>query len=238
VKRNIIPSILLFIIISRSGLYGINPVVTELVSINSNRQDTLKENQILYNGRIWKNLYYMVQEDQFLFSRKFLSGSVTVRGKTFGDISLMYDLFKDEILTPISTGGILQLNKEMVDSFSILYQNKTYRFTRFPEDSLEGLKGYVNVRYKGKIALYIKYSKKIDRQKTEGENDKFYLITRIFILKDDKVYLVTGKSDLFKVLNEDKAQIKNFIKKNNLLVSKKEPESFIPVLRFYDSISQ
>lgn len=213
-------------------------MVTELAAINLNRQDTLKDNQILYNGRIWKNLYYMVQEDQFLFSRKFLSGSVTVRGKMFADISLMYDLYKDEILTPVSQGGILQLNKEMVDSFSILFQNKTYQFTRFPEEGQEGLKGYVNVMYKGKTALYIKYSKKIDRQKTERENDKFYLITRIYLMKDDKVYLITGKSDLFKVFNEDKAQIKDYINKNKILISKKDPESFIPVIRYYDSISQ
>jgi hypothetical protein len=238
VKRNIIPSILLFIIISRSGLYGINPVVTELVSINSNRQDTLKENQILYNGSIWKNLYYMVEEDQFLFSRMFLPGSVTMRGKTFANVGIMYDLYKDEILTPVSPGGILQLNKEMVDSFSIRFQNKTHLFTRMPEDSLEGLKGYVNVLYRGKTALYLKYNKKINRPKVEGENDTFYEIARIYFVKDSKDYLITGKRDLFKVLEEDKEQIKDFIKKNKLLVSKNEPESFIPLIRYYDQISK
>jgi hypothetical protein len=238
VKRNKILFTLLFIIFKGSGLYGINPVVAELSLIDLNRQDTLKVNQILYNGRIWKNLYYMVQEDQFLFSRKFLPGSLTMRGKTFADVSIMYDLYKDEILTPIASGGILQLNKEMVDSFSISFQNKTYCFTRFRDDSLQVLKGYANVLYSGKVALYIKYTKKIDRQKTAGENDKFYLITRIYLMKDNKVYLINSKGDLFKVLNEDKAQIKDFIKRNNLLVSRKEPESFIPVIRYYDSISQ
>jgi hypothetical protein len=238
VKRNIIQFILLSIIFTGSELFGINPVFAGSTPVSLNNQDSLKDNQILYNGRIWKNLYYMVQGDQFLFSTIFLPGSLTIRGKSFDNISIMYDLYKDEILTPISPGVMLQLNKEMVDSFSILYQNKIYRFTRFPEDSLEGLKGYANVIYKGKISLYIKYSKKIDRQKTEGENDKFYLITRIYLIKDNKVFLITGKSDLFKIFIEDKAQIKDFIKRNNLLVSKNEPESFIPVLKYYDSISQ
>jgi len=150
----------------------------------------------------------------------------------------MYDLYKDEILTPMSSGGILQLNKEMVDSFSIMFQNKIYRFSRIPDDSLDGLKGYVNIIYSGKTHLCIKYSKKIDRQKKEGENDKFYLITRIYLIKDNKVSLIKGKSDLFRVLNEDKSQIKDFIKRNKLLISKKEPESIIPIIRYYDSISQ
>ena len=238
VKRNIIQFILLSIIFTGSELYGINPIVAGSTPVNLNNRDTLKDNQILYNGRIWKNLYYMVQGDQFLFSTMFLPGSLTIRGKSFENISIMYDLYKDEILTPVSPGIMLQLNKEMVDSFSIIFQNKTYHFTRFPEDSLEGLKGYVNLLYRGKISLYIKYSKKIDRQKTEGENDKFYLITRIYLMKDNKVSLINGKSDLFKVFIEDKAQIKDFIKRNRLLVSKNEPESFIPVIKYYDSISQ
>ena len=237
-KRNTILFILLFIIFSVPGLYGINPFVTEFTPVNITQQDTLKESQILYNGRIWKNLYYMVQGDQFLFSGIFLPGSLTIRSKTFANVSIMYDLYKDEILTPMSSGGILQLNKEIVDSFSIMFQNKIYRFSRIPEDSLDGLKGYVNIIYGGKTPLCIKYSKKIDRQKREGENDKFYLITRIYLIKDNKVSLINGKSDLFKVLNENKAQIKDFIKKNKLLVSKKDPESIIPVIRYYDSISQ
>jgi hypothetical protein len=126
----------------------------------------------------------------------------------------------------------------MVDSFSISFQNRTYRFERMPEDSLEALKGYVNVLYKGKSALYIKYTKKINRPKVVGENDTFYQITRIYFVKDNKDYLITGKGDLFKVLDDYKEQIKDHIKKNKLLVSKKEPESFIPVIRYYDQISK
>jgi hypothetical protein len=39
-------------------------------------------------------------------------------------------------------------------------------------------------------------------------------------------------------LNTDKVQIKNYLKSNKLKVSKKNPESFIPVIRFCDSTSQ
>ena len=49
---------------------------------------------------------------------------------------LKYDIFKDELLTPVDPGGILQLNKEMIDSFSLSFQNKTYRFEKIQEDSL------------------------------------------------------------------------------------------------------
>jgi len=36
-------------------------------------QDTILENQILYNGRIWRNLYYMAEGNQFLFTDSYLT---------------------------------------------------------------------------------------------------------------------------------------------------------------------
>jgi hypothetical protein len=57
-------------------------------------------------------------------------------------------------------------------------------------------------------------------------------------VKGGKVNQINSKNDLLKVLYEDKAQIKDFIKKNKLKISKKEPESFIPVIRYYDNLSR
>ena len=141
-------------------------------------------------------------------------------------------------MTPTNHGVILQLNKEMVDSFTIIFENKTYNFTKIQEDSLKVLKGYVNVLYKGKSALYVKYKKEIQLLADEGKYDLFFQTYRIYLLKDGIVHQINSKSDLFKILNEDKTQIRDFIKKNKLNVSKKMPESFIPVIRYYDSISQ
>jgi hypothetical protein len=200
------------------------------------KQDSLNEKLNLFYGRMWRDLYYMVDGDQFLFSADFLPGSVTLNGKTFNNVNLRYDIFKDEILTPFRPGGILQLNKEMVDSFSFSILNKVYRFTRLPEDTINNLKGYAHVIYKGKTSLYIKYSKKIDRSKTGGENEKFYQITKIYFMKDNSTYLISNKKDLLKPMSEFKDPISNFIKKNRLSFSKQDPESFIPVIRYFDTI--
>jgi hypothetical protein len=122
--------LLSFIFFVASDLYGIEQKNCAQLTFKDNQQDTTKENQVLYNGRIWRNLYYMVQGDQFLFSKEFLPGSLSISGKTFPNILLKYDIFSDEILTPIDSGKILQLNKELIDSFSVIFQNKKYRFTK------------------------------------------------------------------------------------------------------------
>jgi hypothetical protein len=175
----------------------------------------------------------MVEGDQFLFSNSFLPGKVTVRGKEFSNLTPKYDIYKDEVLIPLSTGRILQINKEMVDSFSIVWMNKEYHFTKLPEDNLIG---FVNVLYKGKSALYVKYSKKIEMFADQGKYDKFYQTDQTYYVKDSLVYSISSKRDLKKALIDNKELINSFIRKSRLKISKKDPESYIPLIRYLDNI--
>ena len=237
-SRNIFLVIFLFSIFHGSGLFGIDPNDSESLSLIIYKQDTLKENQILYNGKLWRNRYYRIREDQFLFSKEFLSGNLSINGRLFRNLNIRYDIYNDEIMIPKNEGTILQLNKEMVDSFTLNFDNKTYKFTQIREDSVRGFNGYVNVLYKGKNALYVKFKKEIELLAVERKYDMFYQIQRIYFVKDSIVYQVTGKGDLLRILNKNKVQIRNYIRKNKLQISKKRPESFIPVIDYYDSISQ
>jgi hypothetical protein len=166
-----------------------------------------------------------------------LPGSLTINGKSYNNLGISYDFYNDEIITLTNHGSILQLNKEMVDSFALVYNYKTYRFKNTLEDSLTGIKGYVNVLYKGKSALYVKYKKEIQILAVDNKYDLFFQTYRICFQKGGIVHQINNKRELLKLLDEDKAQIKDFIKKNKLKISKMEPESFVPVIRYYDSIS-
>jgi len=198
--------------------------------------DTLQAYQILYNGRVWKNLYYRVEGDQFLFSGEFLPASLSIQGRTFGNIRLKYDLYQDEIIMPFGPGRALQLNREMVEGFCISFQGKTYQFLRIPEDGPEELKGYVRVLYPGESALYVKYTKKINRPGIENHPDIFYQIARIYLVQEDEVSLIASKGDLFKAFHEKKMLVRDYMKKNSIRISVKEPESLIPVLRYFDGL--
>jgi hypothetical protein len=199
--------------------------------------DSILNAQILYNGKIWRNLNYLVIGDPYLLSNAFLSGSVTISGKTFLPLRLKYNVFEDEIHIPTPSAEVMQLNREMVDSFTLLYNNKVYRFSVIPEDSMVGLKGYVQVLCRGKINLYVKYAKKIKRSDFESRPDKYYLITRVYCVQDKRAYLLSGKADLLSFSRENKAQVKDFMRKNKLHVSKKYPESFVPVIRYMNTLN-
>lgn len=226
-----------FITLLISVLFNI-PGISQTVPVIRDQREPLKEDQILYNGIVWRNQYNFVKGDQFLFYSYFLPGSITINGKTYADKDISYDIYNDEIITPTNHGFILQLNKEMVDSFSITYQLKTYRFINTQKDSLSEVNGYVNVLYKGKSALYVKYRKEVELLAVDDKFDQFYQVHQIYLLKEGILYQLTSKGDILRIFGEVKPKIKEFIKKNKLRLSKNVPESFISVIRYYDSISK
>jgi hypothetical protein len=237
-NRNIFLIIILFTISFGTGLYGIIPGGHINNCSNISVQDSIKERQVLYNGTIWTNRYHRINGDQFLFSGLFIPATVSKNGKTFKNVRIKYDIYADEIITPVNSEDILQLNKEMIDSFTLSFENKIYKFTNIQADTLKGFKGYVNVLYIGKSALYLKYKKTITPAVTFQSDGAFNQTDQIYFKKGNSIYPLKNIDDLFKILTTQKDQIKNFIKKNKLKVSKKIPESFIPVIRYYDSISQ
>jgi|WetSurMetagenome_2_1015567.scaffolds.fasta_scaffold244778_2 hypothetical protein len=237
-KRNIFVLRLLFAVFTLFGFNSLTPAISGALPLLLNKPDTLRENQELYIGKMWSNKYTNVKGDQFLFSREFLPGSLTINGTVYKRILINYDIYNDEILVPKNGESIVQLNKEMVDSFLIINNDITYRFVNARTDSSSVIKGYNNQLYKGKSILYVKYKKEIEELAVDDKYDLFYRTYRIFLQKDGQIYQVTSKNDLLKIMKEDKAKIKDFMKKNRLKVSKKEPGSFIPVIRYYDSISQ
>jgi hypothetical protein len=191
---------------------------------------------VLYNGRLWRNLYYQVRGDQFLYTGEFLPGTVTMNGKTFNKVDLRYDIFNDELMIPLTRSSAIQLNKEMVDSFSLGFQGRMYRFARISDDSIKGIKGYLNVLYSGRCALYIKYRKEIELLAVDKKYDKFFQLQKIYFVKNGEAFNVSGKMGLMKMMSDQKIAIRDFVRKNKLKMSKTSPESFVPLVRFYDGL--
>ncbi len=228
--------LLLFIILfSGNALSGYGSVKSEQVNSFTGRQDTL-DRQKLYNGRAWRNLYSKVQGDQFLFTKDFLQGTVTVDNRLFKGMPVKYDIYNDEILTITDLGIILQLNKEMIDRFSINYENYSYHFQRIDPDSVNNLHGYVNVLYDGGVSLFVKYRKEILLLAVDHKYDLFNQFHKVYVKKDGKIFLVSGRRDFLKILEDKKELVKSFIKSNRITISKKVPGSFVKAIEYYDSL--
>jgi len=231
----IIFSLILF---SGSGFYETIACNSLSSYLNRSDQDTIPDKQILYNGRVWRDLYNTVLGDQYLFSTEFLPGSVIINGKDFKDLKIRYDIYNDEIITITDNGIVIQLNKEMVDMFTITYLKVVHQFINLQSDSVNKISGYVDVIYNGNTPLYFKYKKEINIPDIAQKYETFYQKREIYILRDEILHQIKNKRDLKGLLSDKKVQIKKFIKSYSLYGLKKTPEIIVPVLKHYDSLSR
>jgi hypothetical protein len=194
------------------------------------------ERQMLYNGRVWRNLYSKIRGDQFLFSNDFVPGTVTISNNLFKVDKLKYDIYNDELLIVTDKGIILQLNKEVTDRFSLDFPNKSYRFKRIDRDSTNDLNGYVNVLYEGNVSLFVRYKKSILLLAVDNKYDIFDQVQKIYLKKGNELFTVNSRRIFFNLLKDHKQQVKSFMRSGKIRVSKVDPESFVPVVKYYDNL--
>jgi hypothetical protein len=201
-------------------------------------QDTLREKQFLYNGRVWWNQHIKVRGHAFYLTSDFISGNVILKGKVYNDLKIKYDIFSDEIILFVNPKTIIFLNKEMVDEFNLIYENVMYTVRNFGSDSTSLINGYANVLYEGPSAFYAKFLKKIEPLAEEKKYDRFYQTQRMYIMKDSTLIPFSGRKGLYKIMEDRKKELKDFIKENRLNIMKNDPYTFIPLIRYYDSIQK
>ena len=87
------------------------------------------------------------------------------------------------------------MNKEKVDSFSLILGNRIYHIINAGTDSSDVLRGYVNVLYDGPSSLYVKYTKKIQPLAVDGRFDLFFQEHRVYLKKGKEIVPVAGKEE-------------------------------------------
>ena len=199
--------------------------------------DTL-DNQILYNGKLWRNIYTKIKGDPFLFSDEFLTGTVTIGSKTFNQVDIKYDIYNDELITVSDKGFIIQVNKEIIDAFSFRWNEKDFIFRKMSSDSLKNTEGFVNVLAEGEVSLFVRYRKDITLLAVDNKYDQFNQVHRIYVTKNGEIRLVNSKKELLNLLNDRRQEIRSFIKSNNLNVARNNPESFRSVVEFYNDLQK
>ena len=198
-------------------------------------QDTTLEKQLIYNGKIWRNLYIRVKGEPFFLTGEFLNADVIFNGKQFRDLRIKFDIFNDEVILFVNPTIIIILNKEMINEFNFSYENRLYRIVNMGIDSTRVLNGFVSVLYNGATPLFAKYLKKIELQPYDRQNDVFYQLHRIYIKIDSVIVQISGKRELFKILQDRQSEIRDYVRANRVKITRKDPYTFIPLLQFFDS---
>jgi hypothetical protein len=181
-------------------------------------------------------MYSEVVGDEFFFSKDWLPGDVNINEITFHNVLLRYDIYNDQLLANYSRMTIVQLNKELIREFTLIHGNQKDTFKNFSGGKDNPVNGFGQVLYEGNIYLIIKHEKRIQQLAVDNKYDEFYQLRTVYILKGDKFNKVNGKRDLLNILSDRKQQVQAYIRENKIRVRKKDPESYIPVVKFYDTL--
>jgi hypothetical protein len=201
-------------------------------------QNNPSDKQMLLNGRIWRNQYSNAIGDQFFLSNSFLKGSVFFNGRRFDNLDLLYDINSDELLLKTESSPVIIMNKEMVDSFILAFNGRNYRVFNAGNDTSGVLSGYVTIMYDGPSALYVKYKKNFQPLAVDGRYDLFYLENNAYLKSGNEIIPVDGKKKLLALLEDKKKEIRHYLRTNSMKLKQKDPETYIPVLEYYDSLRE
>jgi len=201
-------------------------------------QDTLQGKQFIYNGRIWRNPYSRIRGDAYFLTGDFINGRVHFNDKVYDNLKLKYDTHSDEVILFVNPLTIIILNKELTDRFILEYEGKEYCIINLGMDTAVTVNGYINLLYEGKVSFYVKYIKKIEPLAEEKIFDRFYGTHRMYLKRDSLFLPFFTKRGILRIMEDREPEVKDFIKIQKLILSGKDPYSFIPLIRFYDSLQR
>jgi hypothetical protein len=125
----------------------------------------------------------------------------------------------------------------MVDGFTMRQSDgRLCIFEKIDGKKQDIPQGYINVLYNGKVSLWVKYSKSIDLRAIENKYDTFVQTHKIYIHNDSVSSQVRNRRQLLEYFGDRKLEVKEFMKVKKIKVSGRQPESFVPVVEYYDSL--
>ena len=157
----------------------------------------------------------------------FAEGNVRIGEYNFNNLKLKYDIYKDDLLLLKTDGFILLLNKEMIDTFSLVFDNEIFRFARFNDAPDNKPEGYANILFDSDIKIYVKYTKVIIPTQITGGLPEYRNKNSVFILKDGRYHQIDARKDFLDLFDEqERKQIKKFIRESLIKITVKDPVGF------------
>jgi len=227
-----------------------NIIAQDTVSDNSFYQEALNNamaiyhqsfgNQsALYNGPMYgEYLFKFTDSHPFFNSPDPVAGSVIYDGIRYDSIFMRYDEVSD-VLVINSQADRIQLFSEKVEYFRLFNSD----FIRLIKDSVANSlvsTGFYNLLYKGTISLLKKQIKTILEVISGNAELQHFTTSRdyYYIKKDDGIYPVKNKKDLFKLFGGRKKEVQQYIRANNLNFRKDRQNMLIKATAYYDSLKK
>lgn len=183
--------------------------------------------QELITGGQYQEPSRLIEGDPYYFSRQFEKGSLTINGITYPEVSLLYDIYRDQVVTfhPVFNQKIL-IKPEKIGGFQLA--NGT-QFKYFPgnEKHLRDGHGIYEVLGEGEYLALAKRFKTTKPKREFSKYDEIYVEKNdFFLLKNGEFFPVSKESGVLSVMGLKKKEIRKELKSRSLNF-KQNPEAYL-----------
>ncbi len=179
----------------------------------------------------------------FFFDEVKFNGSVIFNGKRYSDLNLFYDIVKDALVLHHSSSQLgfifVELNKAWVEQFNLEKNGINYGFlsdTYFRNLKNKLPEGYFELVYENNLILLFKSSKVPIFDAYSSNHYKFIFKQTIYLIKNNRAYNITKKSDFLSVFEKSKKQIRSFLRHSNFFYNNASRSELISLIKYCENL--
>jgi len=237
--RNFTGLILFFCALSAMGQPGGSPApvpATFSDSLVKIYQNGLGVDLPIYNGRQFYGYSASIKEHAFYPANEWVTGSVLYDKMWYHRVQLMYDVYKDELVTMHPNGVPFILVSDRVQEFSF----NGYVFVRLFANKDNSINtGFYQQLSSGKATAFAKRIKILEEKINGLEIERKFLTKDIFYIEKDSIYTKIRKAQsVLSVLKDKHSELAQYLGQGKMRY-KAGPEAYIThVTEFYNKLYQ
>lgn len=224
---------ILFLVVSffLLTLTAVNAQVAEVnLPFLSNYKEEIRYFQELITGGQYAEPSALIQGDPYHFSRQFEAGSLRINGITYPEVPLVYDIFRDQLVTfhPVFNQKIL-IKPEKIDGFT-LNNGQLFRYLAGNESYTHHSNGIYEVLAQGKaLALAKRYKTSKSIRELSRYDEEYVPKVGYFIWREGAFSSVNSSKQAFSALGLSAKEFKKELKSKGLRFGR-SPEAFLQFL--------
>lgn len=195
-------------------------------------------NPALYNGELYTSFYnYNILGSQFFIDNNFVKGDVIIRGVTYKDLDLNYDVYNQALLLRYNTTensyNIIELSKAWLQRFSLGNNHFVVRF--LPDNSQK----IYQVIGNDSVAIMNYWTKKIDVEDSfiEFSGLTFKTFKEANVLINNSLFQFKNNKSFIKSFpGKFHEQIRNYIKQHKINVKKASDSTLEELISYCSKI--
>ena len=201
---------------------------------------SLGEQAGIYRGPGYIGYPYQVTNGhQFFESTNFAKGTIFYDGMLYQNISMWYDLVKDQVVVQtLDSLSLISLHNERIDYFS-LFGHQFKKIIQDPANSNSLSTGFYDQIYDGKTEVLVRrYKGTLEDVSSEGIFTKILKQkNEIYLKKDGKYFSVLNSGSVLKALGNKQKEMLSQLKKNSIKFKKDPEKAIVMMVMYFDQLS-